>query len=265
MGKSIAKHFAKSGYRVCIGDVNESLSQKTLSELRDIQADACFIKCDVTKYSDLENVRDTLMEEWGGVDIVVNNAGVAGTAGGIEEVPMEDWDWVVDINLMGTVRGCKAFSPLFLQQKFGYFVNIASAAGLLNGPRISNYNATKAAVISLSESLRIEFSQYSEINISVVCPGFFPTNLTESIRSNSSGTKQWVENVMQRTGITAEDVATMIFDAVKNKSFWVLPHPIEKRLWILKRYLPQLFFNQMVKKTRKLFVSKPTESQHATR
>jgi NAD(P)-dependent dehydrogenase (short-subunit alcohol dehydrogenase family) len=132
---------------------------------------AAFLPCDVTKETDLAAAAQWLETNWGGVDVVINNAGVA-AAGGIADYELPDWEWILDINLLGVVRGCKVFTPLFRRQGGGRFINIASMAGLMNLPKMAPYNASKAAVISLSETLAYELAA-DNIKVSVVCPSFF--------------------------------------------------------------------------------------------
>jgi len=252
LGKAIATFFAGQNWRVCIGDINAEVGESTLVELRQIHADVCYINCDVRNVADIERVRDQLVTMWGGLDVVVNNAGVAGSAGAIEEIPIDDWDWVLGINLLGTIKAYQIFAPLLKKQNSGHIVNIASAAGLMNAPRMANYNASKAAVISISETTRLELAPFN-VGVSVACPGFFPSNLADSIRSGNSATQQWIEKAMDHSGVSAEDVAALIYDAILNKKFWVLPHKVEKRLWLLKRWMPEVFFRQMSKRTLNLF------------
>ncbi|MCP5206206.1 MAG: SDR family oxidoreductase [Hahellaceae bacterium] len=252
LGKEMALLFARKGYRVCIGDVNPERGFEAEAELSRVAPQALYLHCDVTKLADLESVRDTLIEKWGGVDIVVNNAGVGGTAGWLEDVSLEDWEWVIDINLLGVVRGCRAFTPLFKKQKSGYFVNVASVAGLMNAPMMSNYNVTKAAVISLSETLRVELEPYG-IYTSVVCPAFFPTNLTENLRSTVGGVHSQVNKLMKRSGVTALQVAQAVAEAVEKKEFWVVTHRLERNMWKFKRLWPDGFSMLMKQQSKKLF------------
>jgi NAD(P)-dependent dehydrogenase (short-subunit alcohol dehydrogenase family) len=172
LGLAVAKRFAKTGFAVAIGDINDERGEAALRELKELGTKAIYLTCNVTDIEDWKRVCDHLELHWGGVDIVVNNAGVAGTAGGIDEVSLEDWDEVLAINLMGVVKGCRQFTPMFKRQKQGYFVNIASAAGLMNAPLMSSYNVSKAGVISLSETLRTELKR-DGVGVSVVCPAFF--------------------------------------------------------------------------------------------
>jgi NAD(P)-dependent dehydrogenase (short-subunit alcohol dehydrogenase family) len=252
LGKAVALRFARAGAKVCIGDVKDELGHETLKELKAIAPDALYVTCDVRQLSALEAARDLMVEHWGGVDVLVNNAGVGGAAGTIDRVEEADWQWVLDINVMGPVRGCKAFVPVLKQQRGGHIVNIASAAGLMNPPRMANYNASKAAVVSLSETLRLELAEHG-IGVSVVCPGFFPTDLASTVRSTKEGTQQWVEKAMQRSEVSADDVANLIFAAVDKKLFWVLPHKLERRLWRLKRWFPEYYYKKILARVKKFF------------
>ncbi|WDD97075.1 SDR family oxidoreductase [Thalassomonas actiniarum] len=254
LGKAIACKYAGAGYRVCIGDVNEKRGLATIAELTASGCDAFFVHCNTTRLEDLTQVKEQIISRWQGLDLVVNNAGIAGTAGPIDQVALDDWQQVLDVNLLGVVRGCQTFTPLFKQQGFGYFVNIASAAGLMNAPQMSSYNVSKAGVIALSETLKHELAPFN-IGISVACPAFFKTNLAESMKSTIDGLSQRLSRLMARSAISAEDIADDIFTAVESGSFWVLPHKAERRLWLLKRYLPFAFDVLMKKKIAKLFTA----------
>jgi len=254
LGKAIALKYVKQGYKVCIGDVNEQRGQETVTELTALGAQAYYLHCDITQETDLEAAKNSLLAQWGGVDIVVNNAGVAGTAGAIDEVSMEDWQWVININLLGVARGCKVFSALFKAQNSGYFINIASAAGLMNAPQMSSYNASKAGVISISETLKLELEKFN-VGVSVVCPAFFKTNLTESMKATHPSVVKQISKVMARSKVSADNVANDIYHCQQQNKFWVLSHKPEKKLWLLKRYLPSVFTKVMKKQMAKLFAS----------
>ncbi len=248
LGKETALAFAKQGYKVCIGDVNDKRGQEVEKELSAIKTGCVYRHCDVSKSRDLEAIRDELVREWNGVDVVINNAGVAGVAGYIEDSTLTDWDWVLNINLMGVVRGCKTFIPVLKEQGGGHIVNVASMAGLMNAPMMANYNVSKAGVVSLSETLRTELAPFN-IGTTVVCPAFFETNLCESLRSTVDGVEGKVKKMMARAGVTAADVANAIYRATTKNEFYVLTHREEKRLWQFKRIWPDGFAYLLKKKT----------------
>lgn len=252
LGRAIAEAYARRTFHVCIGDVNDARGEETREALlRAGAASAIYVRCDVTREEDLVAVRERLerpLAEGGfaGVDIVVNNAGVA-QAGAIDEVSLDDWRWVVDINLLGVVRGCKVFTPLFKQQKSGHFVNVASMAGLLDVPCMAAYNATKAAVVSLSETLDNELFD-DGIGVTLVCPSFFKTNLAESLRTPDPRLKVTVDKLLARSSITADDIAEDIVRAVEKKTFYLLPHKDGRLAWTLKRTLPRRAYSAVLRK-----------------
>ncbi|MFT3767264.1 MAG: SDR family oxidoreductase [Minicystis sp.] len=243
LGRATALRFARAGYRVAIGDVHDERGEETRKALG---PDALYFRCDVTRDEDLAHVASEIESRWGGVDVLMNNAGVAG-AGAIEDIPLDAWRWILEINLLGVVRGCRAFVPMLKRQRKGHIVNVSSMAGLLDVPMMSSYNATKAAVVSLSETLQNELAD-AGIGVSVVCPSFFKTNLGESMRTTDPGLLAAMNKLMDRGKITAEDVADHIFRAVETKEFYVLPHPEARSVWRLKRLLPRVAYTAVVKK-----------------
>jgi NAD(P)-dependent dehydrogenase (short-subunit alcohol dehydrogenase family) len=245
LGRALAEEWSQRGARVCIADINEARGAETLAVLLR-RGDAELLRCDVTRDEDLRAARERLEERWGGVDVVVNNAGVA-LAGGIDEVSLDDWRWIIDINLLGVVRGCREFTPLFKKQQRGHFVNVASIAGLLDVPLMSGYNATKAAVVSLSETLQNELAEHG-IGVTVVCPSFFQTNLHETMRSQTPELIEVTKSLLARSAITAADVARETVDAVADKRFYVLPHLEGRAAWRMKRYLPRAAYRAVIAK-----------------
>ncbi len=246
LGRAVAERFGRAGARVCVADVDEPNGRAVVAALEASGVSAFFQKCDVTRDEDFEAARDELERRWGGVDVVVNNAGVA-QAGPIDTVPMEDWRWIVDINLLGVVRGCRTFTPVFKKQGSGHIVNVASMAGLLDVPFMSSYNATKAAVVSLSETLQNELEE-SGIRVSVVCPSFFKTNIASSMRTAEPGLRVVTEKLLARSKLTAADVANDVFEAVERNRFYVLSHKDGRAAWMMKRLLPRRLYASVMKK-----------------
>ncbi|MFP2925109.1 SDR family oxidoreductase [Pyxidicoccus sp. 3LG] len=246
LGKAMALRFARAGWKVCIADLNDLRGEETLKELSALGKDAHYLRCDVTREEELASAAETLASRWGGVDVVVNNAGVA-QAGAIEDVTIDNWRWIIDINLLGVVRGCKVFTPLFKKQGHGHFVNVASMAGLLDVPFMSSYNATKAAVVSLSETLQNELAE-ARIGVSVVCPSFFKTNLTDSLRTTDPSMGATMARLLERSPITADDIAHDVFRAVERREFYVLPHEEGRKAWLMKRFLPRELYAKVMRK-----------------
>jgi NAD(P)-dependent dehydrogenase (short-subunit alcohol dehydrogenase family) len=258
LGRALALRYAKAGWKVACTDRDLVVAESTLTEVRSAGAEGVALECDVTSEESFAAVAQQLHKDWGGVDVLVNNAGVA-TAGTVLDSPIEQWRWVLDINLLGCVRGARAVIPMLTAQRSGHIVNIASFAGIANPPAMASYNAAKAAVISLSESLRFEMAPYG-VGVSVACPSFFKTNLLTSSQSaggvaaKASAAPQMekiVQHLMNKATLTAEAVAQAIYDAVESKRFLVLPVAEDRRMALIKRVSPELYFRQALKATAK--------------
>ena len=182
--------------------------------------------------------------------MVINNAGVA-TGGDIDQGPIEDWNWVIDVNIMGVVRGCRVFVPVMRQQGGGQIINVASAAGLLSPPGMDSYNVTKAAVVALSETLYTEQSR-NHIGVTVACPAFFKTNLMESARSAVPGLNRAVDQLMSRSPLSADDVARSVVRSAERGELVAAPHVLERRLWLLKRLSPTSYYRVIRRRFDKL-------------
>lgn len=246
LGRALAEGYAADGARVCIGDIHPQRGEETLAALRAAGASAHYLHCDVTREADLQAAADWLAAQWGGVDLVFNNAGVA-DMGPLEAMPIADWQWMIDINLLGVVRGCKVFAPLLRKQGHGRLVNIASMAGLIHPPFAGAYNATKAAVVALSETLKAELEP-AGLRVSVVCPAFFRTNLSESLRSTDPRYARWMRKLVDESTIGAEQIAARIRDGVARDEFRILTHASARRFWMLKRLLPYRWYEAAMRR-----------------
>jgi NAD(P)-dependent dehydrogenase (short-subunit alcohol dehydrogenase family) len=238
IGKATAARYARQGWRVLVSDVDEAAAETVAKEL-----DASFVRLDVTEDATWLAALDWCKREWDGLDVLINNAGVAG-GGRFEQIDLADWEWILNINLKGVVRGCRMFVPLFKEQRSGHIVNVASLAGIMNLPAMASYNVTKAGVISLSETLRYELEPYG-IHTTVVCPAYVKTNIAAGMRSPDPGAVSITEKLMASSKITADDVADQIFDAVRDKRFLLLTHPDGRKSARLKRFLPKLVDRQI--------------------
>ncbi len=242
LGREIALRWAREGWRLALADVNDAGLAETLRLVREQGGEGFVQRCDVRDYSQLTALAQACEERLGGIDVIVNNAGVA--AGGFfAELSLEDWDWQLSINLMGVVKGCKAFLPL-LERSQGKIVNIASMAALMQGPAMSNYNVAKAGVVALSESLLIELKAQG-IGVHVVCPSFFQTNLLDSFRGPTPAMKAQVGKLLESSPISAADIADYIYQQVAQGEFLILPHEQGRAAWALKQQHPQALYEEM--------------------
>ena len=248
LGKAIALRWANAGANVCVADINQERGESVVAELQAIGVKAFYQHCDITSEADIEGAKQAIVERFGGLDLVVNNAGVA-TAGALHEESIEQWQWVMDINVFGAVRMLQSFVPL-LQESQGYILNVASQAGITTVPLLGSYAASKAAMVSFSETMRLELAD-DNIGVSVLCPGFFKTNLDESVRSGNPAMKAVVTKLLDRSNITADDVANAAFLAVQKQQFMILTHPDGRKANLLKRLFPSYYLKMMAKGTQK--------------
>ena len=249
LGREIALRWAREGWQLALSDVNEPGLHETLKSVREVGGDGFIQRCDVRDYSQLTAFAQACEEKFGGIDVIVNNAGVA-SGGFFSELSLEDWDWQIAINLMGVVKGCKAFLPL-LETSKGKIINIASMAALMQGPAMSNYNVAKAGVVALSESLLVELHQ-QEVSVHVVCPSFFQTNLLDSFRGPTPAMKAQVGKLLESSPITASDIADYIFEHVAQGEFMILPHEQGRMAWQLKQKNPQMLYDEMISMADKM-------------
>ena len=249
LGREIALRWAREGWQLALGDINPEGLEETLALVREAGGDGFTQRCDVRDYSQLTAFAQACEARLGGIDVVVNNAGVA-SGGFFSDLSLEDWDWQLSINLMGVIKGCKAFLPL-LERSQGRIINIASLAALMQAPAMSNYNVAKAGVVALSESLLVEL-QPQGIDVHVVCPSFFQTNLLDSFRGPDPAMKAQVGKLLDSSPISAADIADYIFAEVAKGSFLILPHEQGRMAWAVKRQNPEVIYQQMIAMTEKM-------------
>jgi short-subunit dehydrogenase len=186
-------------------------------------------RCDVTRVEEVQAMADHVFTTRGDLDLLVNNAGVA-AAGVVGDMP----------NLWGMVYGCHAFIPKMKQVRRGHIVNVASIAGIVSLPEMASYNVSKAAVISLSETLRGELAHYG-IGVSVVCPSFFNTNLLRDMRYCDEFQCTFAHAAFDNARMTSEDVAALVVRAWEKNRLYVLPQASAKMQWFFKRLSPEYY------------------------
>jgi NAD(P)-dependent dehydrogenase (short-subunit alcohol dehydrogenase family) len=250
IGRGTALAFARAGAAVVVADVHEARTAETLAAIREIGGRAIGVRCDVTSDADVDALADTTLAELGRVDVIMNNAGVS-VMGPPERVPMDDWRWQLDVNLLGVVRGVRAFVPHLVAQGSGWVVNTASIAGLYAYSYDAiPYITSKHAVVGLSEGLHL-YLRPQGIGVSVLCPGLVATNLGESARLVGADDPAWTNFPQHlRRPIDPGDVGEMVVGAVRDERFLILTHPEERaviaahgtdRDAFLKGYLPRLY------------------------
>lgn len=222
LGRALVERFAARGDRVLSADLSAGEPGGSVVRRR----------LDVRSEEDWEAARAWVEEQWGGLDLLVNNAGVAG-GGRVELCSIDDWQWLFDVNLFGVVRGTRAFTPMLKAQGAGRIVNVASLAGLVHPPGMGSYNAVKAAVVAFSETVSHELAPYG-VGCTVVCPSYFRTNLTDSLRGGDADLVATMTRLVERSPITADDIAAAVLDGLDSGVDLVVPDEPARAAYALK-------------------------------
>jgi len=236
LGAALVRQFVAQGNQVLVTDIGPSAPA-------DAPAGTSYLKLDVRSAADWDAAVAWCEEHWGGLNLLVNNAGVA-TGGRIDVETLAEWDRVVDINLMGVVRGCRAFAPVFKRQRSGHLVNVASAAGLLHPPMMSSYNTVKAGVVALSETLSHELHPFG-VTVSAVCPSFFKTDLADSMQGADVEMNAVARRLIEKSPRTADEVAAAVLHGIAKQSFLIIPDRPTLMSWRVKRFARPLYDRQM--------------------
>ena len=237
IGKALAEKFAQEKMQVVLADIEEEALEKTVDNLRQYQHRVIGVKTDVLVEESIDELFAKATEEYGNIHILCNNAGIGANSGNkaIWEIDKHDWDWVMGVNYQGVLKGIQAFLPHMLEHgEEGHVVTTVSMAGLL--PGAGTYGVSKHAVMALTEGLsRDLITRNAKINASVLCPGFVDTNIDKSERNRPShlGEAQEVTNdmgaeimsSMLRQGKKPEEIAGIVFEAIKENIFYILSHP----------------------------------------
>ena len=230
LGRAMALAFAREGMQLALCDVDEKGLAETASM---VKSEALTMRVDVSKASAVEAFADKIKEPW----LVCNNAGVS-PLGAVWENTVEDWQWILNVNLWGVIHGVRTFAPRLIERGSGHIVNTASVAGMISPPGSGAYNVTKHAVVALSESLYHDLRERnSGVGVSVLCPAYVPTGIIDSERSRpkdlpagqKSAETQAKEKMMRKAvtsgRLSADDVAEAVVAAVKEDRFYILTHP----------------------------------------
>jgi NAD(P)-dependent dehydrogenase (short-subunit alcohol dehydrogenase family) len=241
LGLEIARVMASDGWVLGLFDADPSRLNLAEEELTNSGARVLAYPGDVTHFDELVVAVNSFVAVSDGLDVMINNAGVA-CAGSLLETSLEDWRWIVDINLLGVINGCRAGVPHLQRAGRGVLINVSSAAAFVCAPFMAPYNATKAAVVAVSESLSAELGSMG-IQVSVAMPGFMQTELLATARGPDRE-KEIAAQLMKNSRYTATQCAhDMLQAAGKRKLYIVLPKAMH-RIWRLKRWFPNWFVRQ---------------------
>ncbi|SHM18565.1 SDR family NAD(P)-dependent oxidoreductase [Bradyrhizobium lablabi] len=238
IGLSMAQAFAQAGMKVMIADIETGALGAAVESLRRITPDIEGSLCDVTDAASVERAAQAAFDRFGNVHVVCNNAGVA-AGGGIDHISLDNWRWVIDVNLMGVLHGIRSFLPhLRKHGEGGHIVNTASMAGMQGGLGFSPYGASKFAVVSMSEGLHAQLKPHG-IGVSVLCPSYVRTKIGESGRNRPAryGASQPLDPASPAAAMVAEiaknlqagldpaDVAARVIEAIRDDRLYIFTHP----------------------------------------
>ena len=236
IGLATASRFAEEGMKVVLADIQQDALESAVSQLQLAGHDVLGVPTDVTQFEQIQHLADEAISAYGKVNIVHNNAGVV-RAGSLEELTLEDWQWVMGVDLWSVIYGVKVFLPLVKQAGEGHIVNTASSAGLQATANIGPYNVAKFGVVGLTETLRLELDEAeSPIGASVLCPGAVRTQICNSDRNRElTGVSAGVTSTTDQTfkemagaivndGLAPADVADRVVTAIRSNDFWILTH-----------------------------------------
>jgi len=245
IGRATATNLARRGADLAICDVDQANLERTAEELRALGRTVLASRVDVANAEDVRRFADEVHARVEAVDILVNNAGV-GLGGGLLDTSLEDWDWIIGINLKGVVHGCHFFVPkMVARARGGHVVNVASAAGYVASEALAAYSTTKFAVVGLSEALRDELSPH-RIGVTAICPGIINTPITSSARlrgkSAQPGAREQMIEFYRRRNYGPERVAEKIVKAIGRNAAVAPVSPEAWIMYLLKRLSPGIIY-----------------------
>ena len=243
-GLEVSRIAAGLGMNIVMADVQQDALDAAAAEISALGAPVLAFRLDVSKAAEVEALGAATLARFGAPHVVFNNAGV-GAGGLIWETTPKDWEWVIGVNRMGVAHGIRVFTPMMLAAAAkdpayeGHIVNTASMAGLLNAPTMGVYNASKSAVVAMSETLYQDLRLVTDqIGASVLCPFFVPTGITKCGRNrpvefanDAKPTKSQLigqamsDKAVSSGKVSAAQVAQFVFDAVAENRFYIYSHP----------------------------------------
>ncbi|MFH2012355.1 MAG: SDR family NAD(P)-dependent oxidoreductase [Pseudomonadota bacterium] len=242
IGYGIARRCVKEGAKVVLVDVNQKALTEAKSELEAAGATVFTMSADISKASDMEQLAQKTLDNFGEVHLLFNNAGVGVPGPQIWETTLSDWEWVINVNLWGLIHSLRIFVPIMLKQDTEcHIVNTASMAGLISPAGYGAYNASKHGVVALSETLHHELTKLqAKIKISVLCPGAVSTNIMDISKNRPAELQNDPKLEAERQakyleldkkmrkdikeGMPTDEVAELVFKAIRDERFYILTH-----------------------------------------
>lgn len=237
IGLGIARALGQRGMKLMIADLNEATIESAVRALRVEGVQAEGVRCDVSKLEDVEGLAAATLERFGTVHVLCNNAGV-GLPTSSRNIKLEDWKWIIDVDLWGPIYGLKVFTPLIEAAGEGHITSTASMAGLISANKMGAYSVAKHGVVALMCALERELrSKKSSITASVLCPGPINTNISfnslsyrperaDAVKTSTIKGRQGASiQASLESGMAPDEVGNLVVDAIENQKFWILTHP----------------------------------------
>lgn len=244
IGLALAHHAAGLGMKLALADIEAAALNDAAAGLRDGGAELLIQAVDVRDAAAMAAFANAVFDRYGTVHLLCNNAGVGG-GGPLWEATVEDWEWVLGVNLWGVIHGLRLFVPAIVANNEGHVVNTASVAGLMSAPNTGTYTVSKHAVVAMSEVLTgdIRNAGADQVGVSVLCPSFVATRIYASDRNRPENTvtsaeQQAIEEMAAgffASAMPADDAARLVFDAITARRFYVLTHPAGTREKVERR------------------------------
>ncbi len=244
LGEALAVEFASAGWRVAVTGRSIEKADRAAEIVSGSGGEALPIVMEVTHPEDFDKAFKRVNDAWGGLDVLINNAGIAGT-GRFEDVSIESWENMLDTNLWSVVHGCRTFLPLLKQSGGGHIVNVASAAGLYCAPGMIHYNVAKAGAIAISETLRAELSP-ENIRVTVSCAEFFKSGLLDAGKGGANSSTGENDPMQARakadvasSAYSSKDIARYTISSMAAGKLYSLPMRETRMGWQILRRLPE--------------------------
>jgi NAD(P)-dependent dehydrogenase (short-subunit alcohol dehydrogenase family) len=240
LGRAFACALARRRWCVALVDIDRDAAEATRQLVQDAGGEAIVAVADVTDVEQWDDLREKLRSEWDYLDLLVNNAGVAGS-GEVGRFSADNWRWLLNVNLFGGIYGCHAMVDWLKDNPHRpHVINIASFAAFASAPGMAAYNVAKSGMLSLSETLYAELRPHG-VGVTVVCPVFFQTRLLENGRFETDAHRRVAAGYMQSARFTADDVATAALKAMDRRKFYVVLGRKGHLYWCIKRWFPRYF------------------------
>jgi NAD(P)-dependent dehydrogenase (short-subunit alcohol dehydrogenase family) len=238
LGRAFAIELARERWELALCDINLATCEETAQQVRTLGGRARVESLDISSVEQWSAVVQRLKVDWPVLDLLVNNAGI-GVQGNIGDCPIADWQQVLAVDLFGAIYGCHFCRDWLVANSDGaHVINVASAAPFFNSPGMGPYSVSKAGIVSLSETLYAELHPRG-VGVSVVCPGFFPTQVLEDAHFQDERKRALARRLMRDSPITAQDVAQAALRAMRRRRFYVvLPFRV-RAFWCLRRWFPR--------------------------